>query len=507
MSAASHLLNGSFEEMRSALDLGEVSSQQLTEESLRRAHASQTDLNAMISFCDKEALQAAEEADRRLKAGERGAVLGIPIVVKDLILTRGHLTTAASKILANFVAPYDATVTSKLRAGGAPIIAKSNLDEFAMGSSNETSFFGPCRNPWRQDRVPGGSSGGSAASVAARISPLALGTDTGGSIRQPASFCGITGIKPTYGRVSRSGVVAFASSLDQVGPMTSDALAAAAVLETISGRDAGDATSSVRKVPRFLSDAKAARDLGNLRGLKIGLPREYFEQDGLDRQIGGIVRHSLDVLTGLGAELVNVSLPHMKYALPVYYLICTSEASSNLERYDGIHFGYRTPHLSGGNLEHLYSRTRGEGFGDEVKRRILLGTYALSAGYFDAFYKKASQVRTLIRRDYEEAFKYCDVIAGPTSPTSAFAIGAKIEDPLAMYLADIYTLSTNLAGIPALSMNAGFDEMGLPVGVQLQGSWWEESLLLGISALFQSQYPEPQKLSPYATKWIEGAAS
>ena len=493
---ASTLLNSSFESIRKSLDSGEITSRALTEESLRRAHASNDQLNAYISFCDQEALAAADQADARLRAGERGGVLGIPAAIKDLILTKGHPTTAASKILGDFISPYDATVVAKLRAAGSPLVGKTNLDEFAMGSSNETSFFGPTKNPWDATRVPGGSSGGSAAAVSARTAPLSLGTDTGGSIRQPAALTGLTGIKPTYGRVSRYGVVAFASSLDQVGPMTPDALSCAAMLESISGHDIHDATSNTQSVPSFLNEALAFRDTHALKGKRIGLPREYFGE-GLSDEVRKVVDRALARLKDLGAELVEIDLPHTKYALPVYYLICTSEASSNLARYDGIHYGYRTPDFSG-SLEDLYSRTRGEGFGSEVRLRILLGTFALSSGYYEAYYRKASSVRRLIKQDFEKAFSKCDLIAGPTSPTTAFALGEKTNDPLAMYLADVFTLTTNLAGIPGLSLNAGFDSGGLPVGLQLLGPWWNESLLLGTAATFQQHAPESLALSPFA---------
>lgn len=496
------LLNGPFENIRESLDNGSVSALALTEESLRRAASSQPELNAFITLNEETARQEARAADERLRAGDRHALLGFPIAIKDLILTRGQRTTAASKMLENFRAPFDATVITRLKSSGAPLIGKCNLDEFAMGSSNESSFFGPTKNPWDLSRVPGGSSGGSAAAVAARISPLSLGTDTGGSIRQPSSFCGVSGLKPTYGRVSRYGVVAFASSLDQVGPICSDALGLAATLETISGHDLHDATSSARAVPSFYREAQSFRDQGHMRSLRIGLPQEYFSE-GLDAEVESQVREALEVCRSLGAEIVPISLPHTRFALPVYYLIGTSEASSNLARYDGVHYGHRSADLHNASLEELYSRSRREGFGEEVRLRILLGTYALSSGYYDAFYRKASQVRALIKKDFQDAFAHCDLIAGPTSPTTAFKLGEKSDDPLSMYMADVYTLSTNLAGLPGLSMNVGFDSQSLPIGLQLMSPWWEESRLLGVAALLEEKISHARALSPMALAFTE----
>lgn len=506
MSRASLLLNGDFEGLRRALDQGEVSAVDLARESLARARRSNPEINAFITIGNEaEVLRAAALADERLRAGERTPILGLPITVKDLILTHGQRTTAASRMLESFVAPYDATVSARLKRDGAVIVGKSNLDEFAMGSSNETSFFGPSRNPWDVSRVPGGSSGGSGAAVGARVSPLSLGTDTGGSIRQPAALCGITGIKPTYGRVSRYGVVAFASSLDQVGPMCTDALGCAATLESISGHDIHDATSSRHPVPGFLAEAKAFRDQGRLRGMRIGVPKEYLGE-GLDPEVGRIVQEALENLRALGAEIKGISLPHTRFALPVYYLIATSEASSNLARYDGIHYGHRAQSFDGGTLEDLYASSRGEGFGEEVRMRILLGTYALSSGYYEAYYRKASQVRALMRRDFEEAFRECDLIASPTSPTTAFRLGEKTGDPLSMYLADVYTLSVNLAGLPGLSLNVGFDNKRLPVGLQLIAPWWEETRLLGAAAQYQLAHASTLTPSPLALKFGQGDA-
>lgn len=503
MSEASSLLNGSFADLRRALDEGRVSSVALTEESLRRAGANR-EMNAYISLMNATALEQARAADARLQRGERTPLLGVPVAVKDLILTKGHVTTAASKMLKDFVPPYESTVTAKLLAAGAPLVGKTNLDEFAMGSSNESSHFGPVRNPWDPTRVPGGSSGGSAAAVAARTVTCSLGTDTGGSIRQPSALTGIVGLKPTYGRVSRYGVVAFASSLDQVGPMCADAASSAAVLQTIAGHDVHDATSSHETVPNYLADCLSFAERNSVRGLRIGLPKEYFGE-GLEPEVEKSVREGLRVLEGLGAELKEISLPHTRFALPVYYLVCTSEASSNLARYDGIHYGYRAASAQGGTLEDVYSRSRGEGFGREVRLRILLGTYALSSGYYDAFYRKASQVRALIRRDFEEAFRTCDLIAGPTSPTTAFRLGEKTNDPLSMYLADVYTLSTNLAGLPGISFNCGHGAGDLPIGLQLMSPWWREDLLLGAAQSFE-KHAGAAKLSPVARSFGGGHA-
>jgi len=413
-------------------------------------------------------LAEARECDARLARGERGALLGVPIAIKDMILTRGERTTAASKMLADFVAPYDATVVAKLREAGAVIFGKTNLDEFAMGSSNETSYFGPVRNPWNLDCVPGGSSGGSAAAVAARLAPAALGTDTGGSIRQPASFCNIVGLKPTYGRVSRYGAIAYASSLDQIGPFATNIADCAAVYEVIAGVDPLDSTS----VDAPLASAAAENDL---RGLRIGIPREYFIK-GLRPEVEALVRSAIAVLEERGATVVEVSLPHTELAVAVYYILAPAEASSNLARYDGIRFGHRAEGVT--DLKELYCRSRSEGFSAEVQRRILIGTYVLSAGYFDAYYVKAQRVRALIARDFTAAFtKECDVIACPTAPTPPFRLAEKVEDPLAMYLNDVFTIPVNLAGLPALSVPCGF--VGdLPVGLQLIGKPWDEHTLL-----------------------------
>lgn len=480
----------SYLELRKALDEKKISSKELTENSLKKSKDLNTKLNAYISFSDELALQQATEADKRIAQGEKGGLLGMPIAVKDLILVKDYKATAASKMLENFVAPYDATVVSKLKISGSPIIGKTNLDEFAMGSSNETSYFSSAKNPWDLTRVPGGSSGGSASAVASRSTLLSLGTDTGGSIRQPSSLCGLTGIKPTYGRVSRFGVVAFASSLDQVGPMCADALGAAAVLESISGHDAHDATSAEAKVPAFVQLAQKFVKEGKIKGLRIGVPKEFFGE-GLEPGVEKEVREALRTFEKNGAQLIDIELPHTPYSLSTYYIVCTSEASSNLARYDGIHYGHRTQKKTQ-NLEELYSLNRREGFGEEVRLRIMLGTFCLSSGYFDAYYRKASQVRTLLREDFKRAFEKCDVIAGPTSPTTAFKFGEKSENPLSMYLSDIYTLSTNLAGIPGISFNVGFHQ-SLPVGMQLLGPWWRDDMLLSVAHAYQTLVPESIK--------------
>ncbi len=482
----------SFAQMREGLDSGAVSSETLTKQALERAKKLNPKLNCFIQFSEESALNEARAADTRLKNGERNPLLGIPIAIKDLILCDGIATTAASKMLETFVAPYDATVISNLKKAGTPIIGKTNMDEFAMGSSNETSFFGAVRNPWNLKCVPGGSSGGSAAAVAAQITPLSLGTDTGGSIRQPSSLCGITGIKPTYGRVSRYGVIAFASSLDQVGPMCQDATGAAAVLECISGFDEHDATSAQQPVPSFVNETRSFQNKNNLSGLRIGVPKEFFAE-GLDAQVKQKIQATISEWKSQGASINEITLPHTKYSLPCYYILCTSEASSNLARYDGVHFGHRSKNFSGGKLEDFYSKNRAEGFGSEVQLRILLGTFALSSGYYDSYFKKAAQVRRLIQNDFTAAFKNVDVIVGPTSPTTAFAQGEKTNDPLSMYLSDVYTLSTNLAGLPALSMNVGLSSNGLPIGMQMIAPWWQESKLLGLAAYYQKQHPETLK--------------
>jgi len=464
---------------------GEASSVEVTSYFLDRIEAHR-DLNAFIEVPRERALAEAAEADAERARGGRAPLLGVPIAVKDLILTKGVCTTAASKILSNFVPPYDATVVTKLREAGAVILGKTNLDEFAMGSSNETSYFGPVKNPWDRERVPGGSSGGSAAAVAARLAPAALGTDTGGSIRQPASLCGIVGMKPTYGRVSRYGVVAYASSLDQVGPMTRT-VADCAVLSTIlSGRDPHDATSSAREVPDF--SLACGR---SVKGLRIGIPKEYFVS-GLSPEVKEAVLRVAATLEAQGAIPVEISLPHSEVGLAVYYVLAPAEASSNLARYDGIRYGHRSPEAKG--LTEVYRKTRSEGFGQEVKRRIVIGSFVLSSGYYDAYYLKAQKTRTLIARDFSEAFRdHCDLIIAPTSPTTAFKFNEKTADPLAMYLNDIFTIPVNLAGLPGMSVPCGFDQAGLPIGVQFIGRPFDEETIFAAAAAYEQADPSARR--------------
>lgn len=448
----------------------ELTAVELTRAVLQRIEATEPRLNAFITRTADLALAQAEAADRRLAAGGAPPLCGIPLAIKDIILVEGARTTAGSRILANFVAPYDATVSRHVREAGAVIVGKANCDEFAMGSSNENSAYGPARNPWQRDCVPGGSSGGSAVAVAAGQALGALGTDTGGSIRQPASLCGVVGLKPTYGRVSRYGVIAYASSLDQVGPMARTVRDCALLLEAIAGHDPLDSTSVPQPVPAYAAELE--RDIA---GMRIGLPREYFVE-GMAPAVVQAVRDAVRQLEALGAVVEDVSLPHTEYAIAAYYLIATAEASSNLARYDGTRFGLRVE--GGDGLLEMYRQTRGQGFGAEVKRRIMLGTYALSAGYYEAFYRKAQQVRTLIRRDFDEVFSRCQAIVTPTAPTTAFRLGEKLSDPLAMYLSDIFTISVNLAGLPALSLPCGFDGTGLPIGLQIIGRPFDESTVL-----------------------------
>lgn len=456
-------------ELSAALAAGEFSAVELTQALLDRIGALNPALNAFITVTAEQALAQAREADAKRAAGEAGPLTGIPIAHKDLFCTAGVRTSCGSKMLDNFISPYDATVVEKLAAAGTVMLGKTNMDEFAMGSSNENSAFGPVRNPWDYTRVPGGSSGGSAAAVAAGEAVYALGTDTGGSIRQPAALTGTIGLKPTYGRVSRYGLVAFASSLDQIGPITRSAWDAAAVLEVIAGHDPLDSTSLARPVPRYT----AALD-GNVRGMKLGVPTEYF-QEGIEPGMERVVREAIEIFRDLGAEVdEGVSLPHTHYGLSTYYIISPAEAMANLARYDGVRYGLAVP---GEDIWHMYALTRERGFGREVKRRILLGTYALSAGYYDQYYRKAQQVRTLVRRDFEEAFARYDALLAPTTPSVAFPIGERTQDPLQMYLSDVYTVPINMAGNCAISVPAGLSE-GLPVGLQVIGpSLGEESVL------------------------------
>ena len=467
------MLQSTVSAIRSDVASGRVSAVEICRAFLDRTAAVNPALNAFNLVSAERALAQAADIDRRRAAGETpGALAGVPVAIKDNLCVRGMTTTASSRILEHFVPPYDATVVARLAAADAVIVGKTNCDEFAMGSSNENSAFGPVRNPWAQDRTPGGSSGGSAAAVAARCVPLALGSDTGGSIRQPAAFCGVVGLKPTYGRVSRYGLLAFASSLDQIGPFTSTVRDAALALTALAGPDPCDATASREAVPDF-----AAALTGDIKGLRVGVPRA-FVADGVDSGVRTAFDAAIDALRGSGAQLVDVELPHAAYAIPVYYLVATAEASSNLARYDGVRYGYRSAHDTDQNLKQMYSRTRDEGFGAEVKRRIMLGTYVLSAGYYDAYYLKAQQVRTLVRQDYQQAFEKVDVVAMPTSPIPPFALGEKTGDPLQMYLADVFTVSANLAGLPAISVPCGFSEGRLPVGLQLTGRMFDEATLL-----------------------------
>ena len=458
------------------LERGEISSVELIQCFLDRIDRSQ-ELNAFITVDAEGALTQAQSADRSRANGHAGALTGLPIAHKDIFCSRGLKTTCGSRMLEDFVSPYDATIVERLADTGTVLVGKTNMDEFAMGSSNENSFYGPVKNPWNKKMVPGGSSGGSAAAVAGRLSPFATGTDTGGSIRQPSSLCGITGIKPTYGRVSRYGMIAYASSLDQAGPMTQTAEDAALVLNAIAGFDEKDSTSALRDVPDY---TKSLRD--SIKGLKIGIPKEFFS-DGLDSSVEKVITESMKEFEAMGAELQQISLPNSAYAIPTYYIVAPCECSSNLSRLDGVRYGYRCKDPK--DLNDLYLRSRSEGFGDEVKRRIMIGTYALSAGYYDAYYLKAQKVRQLISEDFKKAFQDVDIIMGPVSPTTAFELGA-IKDSVSMYLADIYTLSANLAGLPGMSIPAGFSN-NLPVGLQMIGNYWSEEVLLNAAHQFQTQ--------------------
>ena len=458
------------------------SATEVTTAALQRAHALDPRLKAFVTILDDAALAAAKAVDGAVASGGKlGRLAGVPVALKDNMCLAGTRTTCSSKILGNYVAPYTATAVQRILDEGGIPIGKTNLDEFAMGSSTENSAFFTTRNPWDPERVPGGSSGGSAAAVAARIAPLALGSDTGGSIRQPAALCGVAGFKPTYGRVSRYGLVAFASSLDQIGPFARDVADAALLTAVMSGRDERDATSADRPVPQELFDLQAPQ---SLRGVRLGIPKEYFIP-GTDPEVDAAIRAAIEVYRALGAETVEVSMPHTQYAVAVYYIVATAEASSNLARYDGVHYGHRTREKTG--LVEMYSRSRAEGFGAEVKRRIMLGTYALSSGYYDAYYLKAQKVRALMRNDFTAAFKQVDAILCPTSPTAAFKLGEKAADPLAMYLSDIFTIPANLATVPGISIPCGFTSAGLPVGLQLMGKEFDELGLLRIALAYQTR--------------------
>ncbi len=471
------MINASLKQLAQALAGKQISSVELTQLFLDRINRLNPTLNAFVTVDAKKSLDSARAADARIAAGTAGLLTGIPIAQKDIFCAEGWRTTCGSKMLANFVSPYDATVIRKMESeAGLVSLGKTNMDEFAMGSSNETSFFGPVRNPWDTERVPGGSSGGSAAAVAARLAPAATGTDTGGSIRQPAALCNLTGLKPTYGVVSRYGMIAFASSLDQGGPMAASAEDCALLLNTMTGFDERDSTSLDRPVEDY------ARDLEKpLSGLRIGLPKEFFGE-GCDAEVMAAVRAAIAEYEKLGATTVEVSLPNSHLSVPAYYVIAPAEASSNLSRFDGVRYGYRAPEY--GSLDDMYMKSRAQGFGAEVKRRIMIGAYVLSHGYYDAYYLQAQRIRRLIANDFVEAFKQCDVIMGPTSPSTAFKLGEKAADPVQMYLSDIYTIAVNLAGLPGMSVPCGFVG-GLPVGLQLIGNYFTEAQLLNVAHRYQ----------------------
>jgi len=464
-------------ELKEKLKKQEISAKELTLDFFKRIERVDKDVHSFITITKNDALKQAEEAEKRIINGDNLPLLGIPLAIKDLICIKGARNTCGSKMLSNYIPPYDATVIKKLRESGAVFLGKLNMDEFAMGSSTETSHFGVTRNPWDLKTIPGGSSGGSAAAVAADECAGSLGSDTGGSIRQPAAMCGVVGLKPTYGRVSRFGLVAFASSLDQIGPITKDVTDTAILMNIISGRDPLDSTSADIPVPDF------TRSLRNdVKGLKIGIPKEYFVE-GMDVEVEKSVKDAIELFKRFGAEIKDVSLPHADYAISTYYVIAPAEASSNLARYDGVKYGYRTNNRE--NLLGMYKKTRQDGFGTEVKRRIMLGTYALSSGYYDAYYLKAQKVRTLIKKDFDEALKICDILLTPTAPTPAFKIGEKFDNPIQMYLSDIFTISINLAGVPAISIPCGFSNKGLPIGLQIIGKHFDEETLIRAAYTFE----------------------
>ncbi|MEK7989543.1 MAG: Asp-tRNA(Asn)/Glu-tRNA(Gln) amidotransferase subunit GatA [Thiotrichaceae bacterium] len=468
--------NKTLSELSQALQSGETTSQALTQYFLDRIQQHDTQLNSFITVTAEFALEQAKAADELIKQGKAGKLTGIPMAHKDIFCTQGVRTSCGSKMLDNFISPYNAGVVENIQKTGMVMLGKTNMDEFAMGSSNETSFYGMVKNPWNTETVPGGSSGGSAAAVAARLTPIATGTDTGGSIRQPAALCGITGLKPTYGLVSRYGMVAFASSLDQGGPMGHSAEDVALLLEAMSGFDERDSTSIDRPVTDFSASLN-----NDIKGLKVGLPKDFFSE-GLDPEVNAALQASIKQLEQLGATFEEIELPNNKLAVPAYYIIAPAECSSNLSRFDGVRFGYRCENPV--DLVDMYKRSRGEGFGAEVKRRIMVGTYALSAGYYDAYYLKAQQIRRLISDDFKAAFEKVDIILGPTTPTPAFKIGEKTDDPVTMYLSDIYTIAVNLAGLPAMSLPAGFVN-NLPVGMQLIGNYFDEAKLLNVAHQYQ----------------------
>jgi len=490
------LLDQSAQQLLDLLNSRQVQAEQLVTECISRIEQRDASVGSFLHVDHDGALAAARDIDRRRQSGQPvGGLAGLPVAIKDLLCTRDQPTTCASRMLADFHPPYDATVVARLRAADAILIGKTNLDEFAMGGSTETSALGQTRNPWNLEHVPGGSSGGSAACIAAGLVPLSLGTDTGGSIRQPAAFCGVTGLKPTYGRVSRYGLVAFASSLDQIGPMSGSAADAALLLHAISGHDPLDSTSARAEVPDYIGQLKRP-----IQGTKIGVLRQQLSSD-VDAEIQAAVSAACEVFKSLGATLHDIQLPHSQYGVATYYVIAPCEASSNLARYDGVHYGYRA--VDGGlsslaavrtagdresetSLVRMYRQTRATGFGAEVKRRIMLGTYALSAGYYDAYYLKALRVRRMIRQDFDHAYQKVDVLLGPVTPTPAFRVGEKSHDPLAMYLGDLFTVAANLAGLPALSIPGGMSSHGLPIGLQLQGPAFSEARLLGLAHAFQN---------------------
>jgi aspartyl-tRNA(Asn)/glutamyl-tRNA(Gln) amidotransferase subunit A len=464
--------------VQNAIAKGETTATALAGEFYDRIRKEDPEIGAFLTLCEERAMAQAARIDAMAAAGKPLPPLaGVPIAIKDVMVTSGVRTTAGSKILDNFIPPYDCTAVARLEAAGAVILGKLNCDEFAMGSSNENSAYHPVHNPRDKSRVPGGSSGGSAAAVAAGMAVATLGSDTGGSIRQPASFCGVVGFKPTYGRVSRYGLIAFASSLDHIGPFANTVKDAARLLRTIAGRDPMDSTSADVPVPDYVAELEKP-----VKGLKVGVAKEYFGS-GLDPEVRAAVEAAIQKLAQLGCEVVPVSLPHTEYAIPTYYIVATAEASSNLARYDGVRYGFRA---KGNTLSEMYRRSRDAGFGMEVKRRIMLGTYALSAGYYDAYYLKAQKVRTLLTRDFDEAFKKVDVIAAPTAPTPAFKLGEKVNDPLAMYLADIYTVTANLAGIPGISIPCGESREKLPIGLQLFGRHFDEATVLRVAAAYEA---------------------
>jgi aspartyl-tRNA(Asn)/glutamyl-tRNA(Gln) amidotransferase subunit A len=460
----------------------EISSVELTSACLENIRKTNNLLNSFITVCEKSSLEEAKSSDKRIRENNNVTIItGIPIALKDILITKGIKTTCGSKILSNFNPPYNGTVVQKIIDAGGVIIGKTNMDEFAMGSSSETSNFGPVKNPWDLNRIPGGSSGGSAVSIAADQSIAAIGTDTGGSIRLPASFCNIIGLKPTYGRVSRYGVVAFASSLDQVGPMTKDVYDCASLLSIIGCYDSKDSTSINAETPKYHEKLEQSKNY--LKNLKVGIPKEYFNQEGMESDVAGSLKKVIDLFSNNGAQIKEISLPHARYGIQVYYVICTAEASSNLARFDGVKYGFRSEEYK--DLIEMYINSRTIGFGDEVKRRVMLGTFVLSSGYYEAYYRKAQEVRTLIKKDFSDAFLKCDVILAPTSPTCAFKLGEKTNDPLTMYLSDIYTVTANLAGIPSLALPCGFSKHNLPIGMQLMGNYLNEDLLFKVGYYYE----------------------